>query len=93
MKSGSNRKKLFPKENATIRNGDVIELIPGHFLFEYKTLSDNENGNNAHFVCDHKRGSNDGGRAGEVEELTRKRPRQLVSQDKGSERSFKVSLF
>ncbi|KAM1883945.1 hypothetical protein ACFX13_005245 [Malus domestica] len=92
VKSGSNRKKLFPKENATIRNGDVIELIPGHFLFEYKTLSDNENGNNVRVVCDHKRGSNDGGKAVEVEELTRKRPRQLVSQDKGSERSFKAEV-
>ncbi|CAN6552831.1 unnamed protein product [Malus baccata var. baccata] len=92
VKSGSNRKKLFPKENATIRNGDVIELIPGHFLFEYKTLSDNENGNNVRVVCDHKRGSNDGGKAVEVEELTRKRPRQLLSQDKGSERSFKAEV-
>ncbi|KAM1213782.1 hypothetical protein PS2_005155 [Malus domestica] len=92
VKSGSNRKKLFPKENATMRNGDVIELIPGHFLFEYKTLSDNENGNNVRVVCDHKRGSNDGGKAVEVEELTRKRPRQLVSQDKGSERSFKAEV-
>ncbi|KAM2481639.1 hypothetical protein PS1_005123 [Malus domestica] len=92
VKSGSNRKKLFPKENATIRNGDVIELIPGHFLFEYKTLSDNENGNNVRVVCDHKRGSNDGGKAVEVEELTRKRPRQLVPQDKGSERSFKAEV-
>ncbi|KAM1108538.1 hypothetical protein FF1_005139 [Malus domestica] len=92
VKSGSNRKKLFPKENATMRNGDFIELIPGHFLFEYKTLSDNENGNNVRVVCDHKRGSNDGGKAVEVEELTRKRPRQLVSQDKGSERSFKAEV-
>ncbi|CAN6690048.1 unnamed protein product [Malus baccata var. baccata] len=92
VKSGSNRKKLFPKENATIRNGDVIELIPGHFLFEYKTLSDNENGNNVRVVCDHKRGSNDGRKAVEVEELTRKRPRQLVPQDRGSERSFKAEV-
>lgn len=83
---------MFPKDNATIHHGDVIELIPGHYLFKYKTLSGNENVD-AHGVHNHKRGSNDRGKGAEVEELSRKRSRKLVLQEKGSNTSFKVSLF
>lgn len=91
VKSENTRKKLFPKDNATIHHGDVIELIPGHYLFKYNTLSGNENVD-AHGVHNHKRGSNDRGKGAEVEELSRKRSRQLVLQEKGSNTSFKAEV-
>ncbi|KAL2349519.1 hypothetical protein Fmac_003519 [Flemingia macrophylla] len=39
VNSGNKRRKLNPKEEATICNGDVIELVPGHHLFKYKVLN------------------------------------------------------
>ncbi|KAL2655301.1 hypothetical protein AAZV13_04G059400 [Glycine max] len=38
VNSGNKRRKLNPKEEATICNGDIIELIPGHHLFKYQVL-------------------------------------------------------
>lgn len=36
--SGNDRRKLCHKDSVTIRDGDVIELIPGKYLFQYRTL-------------------------------------------------------
>ncbi|KAK7405871.1 hypothetical protein VNO78_07482 [Psophocarpus tetragonolobus] len=36
VNSGNKRRKLNPKEEATIFYGDIIELIPGHHLFKYR---------------------------------------------------------
>ena len=36
--SGNERKKLYHKESVTIRDGDVIELIPGKYMFQYRTV-------------------------------------------------------
>ncbi|KAF6171132.1 hypothetical protein GIB67_012206, partial [Kingdonia uniflora] len=35
ISSGEERKKLYPREKATIVDGDVVELIPGHHTFKY----------------------------------------------------------
>lgn len=40
VNSGNKRRKLNPKEEATICNGDIIELIPGHHLFKYKLFNE-----------------------------------------------------
>ncbi|GAV73664.1 Tyr-DNA_phospho domain-containing protein [Cephalotus follicularis] len=37
IKSGNERKKLYSGENLIIRDGDVLELIPGHHFFKYIT--------------------------------------------------------
>ncbi|RDX62056.1 Tyrosyl-DNA phosphodiesterase 1 [Mucuna pruriens] len=42
VNSGNKRRKLNPKEEATICDGDIIELIPGHHLFKYKVLDGNK---------------------------------------------------
>lgn len=72
--SGNNRKKLYHKDSVTIRHGDIIELIPGQYLFQYKKLSGNS----------HIKGSNCEGKAVEVEELSRKRSHQLGCEENGS---------
>ncbi|MFS7905158.1 putative phosphodiesterase I [Helianthus anomalus] len=33
------RKKLLSREKLTIKDGDIIELIPGHYLFKYKAFN------------------------------------------------------
>ncbi|XP_014520570.1 tyrosyl-DNA phosphodiesterase 1 [Vigna radiata var. radiata] len=43
VNSGNKRRKLNHKEEATICNGDVIELIPGHHLFKYQVLGGDVN--------------------------------------------------
>ncbi|KAL7130225.1 hypothetical protein ABFS83_13G120100 [Erythranthe nasuta] len=35
IRSGNDRKKLLSGEKRRIQNGDVIELIPGHYFFKY----------------------------------------------------------
>ncbi|EXB31386.1 Tyrosyl-DNA phosphodiesterase 1 [Morus notabilis] len=47
VNSGNNREKLCSRENGTIRNGDVIELIPGHYMFKY-VISDTEKSSSGH---------------------------------------------
>lgn len=42
VNSGNNRKKLYSRENGSVSNGDVIELIPGHYFFKY-VISDTDN--------------------------------------------------
>ncbi|KAE9606436.1 putative phosphodiesterase I [Lupinus albus] len=37
--SGNKRRKLNSQEKATIFDGDIIELIPGHHFFKYQTTS------------------------------------------------------
>ncbi|XP_050367388.1 tyrosyl-DNA phosphodiesterase 1 [Argentina anserina] len=39
--SGNDRRKLYHKESVTIRDGDVIELIPGKYLFQYRKFTRN----------------------------------------------------
>ncbi|XP_061354447.1 tyrosyl-DNA phosphodiesterase 1 isoform X2 [Gastrolobium bilobum] len=43
VNSGNKRTKLNSKEKATISNGDIIELIPGHHLFKYQVLGGHKN--------------------------------------------------
>ncbi|CAI9259257.1 unnamed protein product [Lactuca saligna] len=40
IRSQDQRKKLLSGQKLTIRDGDIIELIPGHYLFKYKALDD-----------------------------------------------------
>lgn len=68
----------------TIRHGDIIELIPGQYLFLYKKFSGNS----------HIKGSNCEGKAVEVEELSRKRSHQLGCEENDSNsKRYKVSFF
>ncbi|XP_077243520.1 tyrosyl-DNA phosphodiesterase-like protein isoform X4 [Tasmannia lanceolata] len=39
IKSGHQRRKLSSGDKATIGHGDILELIPGSFLFKYTTLA------------------------------------------------------
>ncbi|PWA63245.1 tyrosyl-DNA phosphodiesterase [Artemisia annua] len=38
IRSKDQRKKLLSREKLTIRDGDIIELIPGHYLYKYKAF-------------------------------------------------------
>lgn len=38
VKSGDQRKKISSREEATVADGDIIELIPGHHFFKLVTL-------------------------------------------------------
>ncbi|KAJ8442278.1 hypothetical protein Cgig2_011201 [Carnegiea gigantea] len=40
INSGDQKRKLNSGERATIKNGDIVELIPGSFYFKYVTQSD-----------------------------------------------------
>ena len=90
VRSGSERKKLYSRENGTISNGDVIELIPGHYFFKY-VVSDCDQ--NVAFRGIDKSGLNDNGREACSEDdqaLSRKRLRQS-SEEKVSVKVSKVS--
>ncbi|KAI3829368.1 hypothetical protein L1987_03490 [Smallanthus sonchifolius] len=39
IRSQDQRKKLLSHEKLTIKDGDIIELIPGHYLFKYKAFN------------------------------------------------------
>ncbi|KAI7729884.1 hypothetical protein M8C21_010024, partial [Ambrosia artemisiifolia] len=39
IRSQDQRKKLLSREKLTIKDGDIIELIPGHYLFKYKAFN------------------------------------------------------
>ncbi|KAD3337938.1 hypothetical protein R6Q59_027298 [Mikania micrantha] len=39
IRSQDQRKKLLSREKLTIKDGDIIELIPGHYLFKYKVFN------------------------------------------------------
>ncbi|XP_076922636.1 tyrosyl-DNA phosphodiesterase 1-like [Bidens hawaiensis] len=39
VRSQGQRKKLLSREKLIIKDGDIIELIPGHYLFKYKALN------------------------------------------------------
>ncbi|KAL5578945.1 hypothetical protein UlMin_011387 [Ulmus minor] len=43
VNSGNTRKKLYNGENATASDGDLIELIPGHYFFKYVTRGEPSN--------------------------------------------------
>ncbi|KAF4365126.1 tyrosyl-DNA phosphodiesterase 1 isoform X1 [Cannabis sativa] len=81
VNSGSNRKKLYSRENGTICDGDVIELIPGHYFFKYVTLGGDKNMPVS--------GSNNGRETGESDALSRKRLRQTCETD-ASEKNLKI---
>ncbi|CAJ1925113.1 unnamed protein product [Sphenostylis stenocarpa] len=68
VNSGNKRRKVNPKEEATICNGDVIELIPGHHLFKYQVLGG-----------DRKSSS---GRNNEAQSSFRNKPSGRTSRDK-----------
>ncbi|KAK7308146.1 hypothetical protein VNO77_41743 [Canavalia gladiata] len=38
VNSGSKRRKLNRREEATVHDGDIIELIPGHHFYKYQVL-------------------------------------------------------
>ncbi|KAM5588614.1 tyrosyl-DNA phosphodiesterase 1 [Rosa sericea] len=69
--SGNDRKKLYHKESVTIRDGDIIELIPGQYIFQYRKLCGDS----------YKKGSNGEEKA---EESSRKRLHQLECGENGS---------
>lgn len=35
FRSGSHRKRISSREKAKLVDGDIIELIPGHYLFKF----------------------------------------------------------
>lgn len=43
INSGDQKRKLNSGERATIKNDDIVELIPGSFYFKYVTQSDQRN--------------------------------------------------
>ncbi|KAF7840668.1 tyrosyl-DNA phosphodiesterase 1 isoform X1 [Senna tora] len=57
VNSGNKRKKLNSREKASISNGDIIELIPGHHLFKYEALGGEKKVSS---VNNRKRSSGDG---------------------------------
>ncbi|XP_022142241.1 tyrosyl-DNA phosphodiesterase 1 [Momordica charantia] len=74
VNSGNGRKKFCPRENAALQDGDVIELIPGHYLFKYASLG------GAKSQCSNMKSG--------YEDLGQKRLRQVLD-DKISERHAK----
>ncbi|XP_062013416.1 tyrosyl-DNA phosphodiesterase 1 isoform X1 [Rosa rugosa] len=69
--SGNDRKKLYHKESMTIRDGDIIELIPGQYIFQYRKLCGDS----------YEKSSNGEEKA---EESSRKRSHQLECGENGS---------
>ncbi|XP_024159807.1 tyrosyl-DNA phosphodiesterase 1 isoform X2 [Rosa chinensis] len=69
--SGNDRKKLYHKESMTIRDGDIIELIPGQYIFQYRKLCGDS----------YEKCSNGDEKA---EESSRKRSHQLECGENGS---------
>lgn len=77
------------RETCTIRNGDVVELIPGHHFFKFVATCGEKNSSSPN---KHKRASNEGNKVSEEDEfLSRKRIRQ-VSQDEVFARNLQVSF-
>ncbi|XP_057437194.1 tyrosyl-DNA phosphodiesterase 1 [Lotus japonicus] len=62
VNSGNKRRKLNSLESATVSDGDVIELIPGHHLFKYQVLprrgGGGRNNNQPHHDDEVERGRN-----------------------------------
>ncbi|XP_041023489.1 tyrosyl-DNA phosphodiesterase 1 isoform X5 [Juglans microcarpa x Juglans regia] len=71
VNSGNKRRKLCSQESATISDGAIIELIPGHHFFKYVSSGGDEN---APLRQTHKR--NEAREFGKGEEPCRRRPHQ-----------------
>ncbi|KAF5474729.1 hypothetical protein F2P56_006600 [Juglans regia] len=71
INSGNKRRKLCSQESATISDGAIIELIPGHHFFKYVSSGGDEN---APLRQTHKR--NEAREFGKGEEPCRRRPHQ-----------------
>ncbi|KAL6207085.1 hypothetical protein ACLB2K_024330 [Fragaria x ananassa] len=78
--SGNDRRKLCHKDSVTIRDGDVIEMIPGKYLYQYRTLcgDDSKKRSNAEEKAEESsrkrfkgegEGTSDGGGGGHVEAI------------------------
>ncbi|KAM7506215.1 hypothetical protein LguiB_005119 [Lonicera macranthoides] len=91
IRSQDQRKKLFLGENLKIRNGDVIEFIPGHHLFKYVAVGGEKKtpSLNKQKRTYNSEGSNNKFSEGEL--LSRKRIQQ-VSQDEAFARNLQVEL-
>ncbi|AES78905.2 putative phosphodiesterase I [Medicago truncatula] len=75
VNSGNKRRKLNSKQTAAIFDGDVIELIPGHYLFKYQVSQRSPKvADNKH----HERGKNS---------ATQRHDKIAVTQKHGSSRS------
>ncbi|KAE8733194.1 Chaperone protein dnaJ 50 [Hibiscus syriacus] len=75
VRYGKVRKKLASLENASISNGDIVELIPGHHLFKY--VSSSSTGEN-------KRSFNEANSDGENLELAAKKKRNQGSKNEAN---------
>ena len=85
MASGNRRRKLRTGEKAIITNGDILELIPGHYFFKYVTMAREKCGENGNSMDALNTESNEGS-------LSRKRMRP-VTEDEAFARKLQVILY
>nr|XP_043610213.1 tyrosyl-DNA phosphodiesterase 1 [Erigeron canadensis] len=85
IRSQGQRKKLLSREKQTIRDGDIIELIPGHYLFSYRAIDIIRKGSSSNTG---KRPITEGV---QDESPTQKRLRQ-VSQDEALARRLQMEM-
>ena len=87
VRSNDQRKKLLSRESCVIKDGDVIELIPGYHFFRFWGVK------NSVAPSSQKRDCSEGNRVGEEDEsVSRKRAKQ-VSQDEAFARNLQVSFY
>ncbi|CAK9146811.1 unnamed protein product [Ilex paraguariensis] len=87
VRSQDQRKRIKSQEKLRIENGDVIELIPGHYFFKYVIVKDEKNQSSPNKL---KRASNEASKLSEGEGLNQKRMRQVS--DKASSEKLKAEL-
>lgn len=87
IRTHDQRKKLFSREKFTITDGDILELIPGHYLFKYSVF---DNVRKRPSPNKQKRPLTEDGV--QDESLTQKRMRQL-SEDDALARKLQVPFF
>lgn len=75
------------RESYVIRDGDVIELIPGYHFFKFVSER------NSLAPSNHKRDCSEGNKVGEEDELSSRKRAKQVSQDEVFARKLQVCMF
>ncbi|KAK1375167.1 Tyrosyl-DNA phosphodiesterase 1 [Heracleum sosnowskyi] len=80
------RKKLLSRESCEIRDGDVVELIPGYHFFKFVSER------NSLASSSQKRDGSGGNRVGEEDELVSRKKAKQVSQDEVFARNLQAEI-